>query len=123
MLILKAIKQDLSYFGGGGASDTAVSAIAGGGTAAAGYATGGPVREGVPVVVGENARELFIPPSNGNIVPNSRLGGRERPVEVHTAVVFREEDVASVIGTAHGERHVLNVIQRNKGAIPAIVNG
>lgn len=40
-----------------------------------GKAGGGRVQEGSPVVVGESGRELFIPDSSGDIIPNHRLNG------------------------------------------------
>lgn len=38
-------------------------------------ASGGPVSGGQPYMVGESGKELFVPNSNGYIVPNHRLGG------------------------------------------------
>ena len=40
-----------------------------------GMAEGGSVRGGMPITVGERGRELFIPSSNGTIVPNHDLSG------------------------------------------------
>jgi hypothetical protein len=40
-----------------------------------GYAEGGSVRGGMPITVGERGRELFVPQSNGSIIPNQDLGG------------------------------------------------
>lgn len=40
-----------------------------------GFAKGGPVSAGVPITVGEKGRELFVPNSNGTIIPNNKLGG------------------------------------------------
>ena len=37
------------------------------------HQTGGSVRQGVPSIVGESGRELFIPDSAGTIVPHARL--------------------------------------------------
>jgi hypothetical protein len=39
------------------------------------FAEGGSVRGGMPITVGERGREMFIPSSNGTIVPNHDLGG------------------------------------------------
>jgi phage-related minor tail protein len=39
------------------------------------FAEGGAVRGGMPITVGERGRELFIPSTNGTIVPNQDLGG------------------------------------------------
>jgi hypothetical protein len=38
-------------------------------------ANGGSVSAGTPYVVGERGAELFVPKSNGMIVPNNALGG------------------------------------------------
>lgn len=40
-----------------------------------GFAHGGAVSGGSPVVVGERGPELFVPSSNGQIVPNNQMGG------------------------------------------------
>jgi len=40
-----------------------------------GMAEGGAVRGGMPITVGERGRELFIPSTNGTIIPNHSLGG------------------------------------------------
>ena len=39
------------------------------------YAEGGSVRGGMPITVGERGRELFVPSTNGTIVPNHDMGG------------------------------------------------
>lgn len=62
------------------------------------FATGGNVQGGVPIEVGELGREMFVPPSNGRIVPNKDIssGGPSigyidaratDPVLTHMAVV------------------------------------
>jgi hypothetical protein len=38
-----------------------------------GYAEGGAVRGGMPITVGERGRELFVPSTNGTIIPNHDL--------------------------------------------------
>ena len=43
--------------------------------AAAARATGGPVSDGKPYLVGERGAELFVPNTSGAIVPNHKLGG------------------------------------------------
>ncbi len=42
-----------------------------------GRAVGGSVTAGVPYMVGEQGQEMFIPSTNGQIVPNSQLGNSE----------------------------------------------
>lgn len=44
-------------------------------SAAAARATGGPVSDGKPYLVGERGAELFVPNTSGAIVPNNKLGG------------------------------------------------
>jgi hypothetical protein len=82
------LKQRQSFggdSGGGGFLSTlfniGMSAFGGGGTTGfpdappALYAEGGAVRGGMPITVGERGRELFVPSTNGTIVPNHELGG------------------------------------------------
>jgi len=40
-----------------------------------GKASGGPVFQGAPVLVGERGPEIFVPNKSGTIVPNSGIGG------------------------------------------------
>ena len=40
-----------------------------------GFAAGGPVMAGTPIIVGERGPEMFVPQSAGKIVPNNQLGG------------------------------------------------
>jgi hypothetical protein len=58
-----------SIFGGGGATG------GGGGGGGYGMAEGGSVKGGQPITVGERGREMFIPSSNGTIIPNHQMGG------------------------------------------------
>ena len=48
-----------------------------------GRASGGPVRSGMPYIVGEQGPELFVPPANGNIVPNNMLGAGGKAVSIN----------------------------------------
>ena len=56
-------KIGASLFGGGDITGTEGS-----------FAEGGSVRGGMPITVGERGREMFIPSSNGTILPNQDLG-------------------------------------------------
>jgi len=49
-------------------------------------AAGGPVNTGSAYVVGEKGPELFVPTSNGNIVPNNALGGNTINITVNGAI-------------------------------------
>jgi hypothetical protein len=50
-----------------------------------GFAKGGPVMGGRPIVVGEKGPELFVPGSNGNIIPNG-AGGNSYTINVSAGV-------------------------------------
>lgn len=56
-----------SNTGGGGGFFSAIGGIFG-------FASGGSVGKGKPVMVGERGPELFVPNGNGDIVPNKSLG-------------------------------------------------
>ena len=50
-----------------------------------GFAAGGPVSGGRPIIVGEQGPELFVPRGNGTIVPNHAMGGMAVTVNNHAA--------------------------------------
>jgi hypothetical protein len=51
-----------------------------------GRAAGGPVSGGRPYMVGERGPELFVPGSNGNVVPNNAMGGNSYTINVNAGV-------------------------------------
>jgi hypothetical protein len=51
-----------------------------------GFANGGPVMGGKPIIVGEKGPELFVPGSNGGIVPNHAMGGNTYQITVQAGV-------------------------------------
>jgi hypothetical protein len=60
---------------GGGGGDSAQGIASALGVAFQGFfADGGDLMGGMPAIVGEKGPELFVPPSSGSIIPNSRLG-------------------------------------------------
>jgi hypothetical protein len=59
----------MSAFGGGGGMTPIDASVV------SPFAEGGSVRGGMPITVGERGRELFVPNTNGTIVPNQDLGG------------------------------------------------
>ena len=61
------VKIGMSAFGGGGVNTTLT------GTEGS-FAEGGAVRGGMPITVGERGRELFVPSTNGTIIPNHEMG-------------------------------------------------
>ena len=61
------LKIGMSAFGGGGMTPIDASVVSP-------FAEGGSVRGGMPITVGERGRELFVPSSNGTIVPNHDMG-------------------------------------------------
>ncbi len=50
-----------------------------------GFANGGPVMGGRPIIVGEKGPELFVPGSNGSIIPNG-AGGNSYTINVSAGV-------------------------------------
>jgi len=51
-----------------------------------GFANGGSVLGGKPIIVGEKGPELFVPGSNGNVVPNNAMGGNTYQITVQAGV-------------------------------------
>lgn len=68
-------------------SSSTVASFSGGGMInIAGFANGGPVMGGRPIIVGEKGPELFVPGSNGGIVPNHAMGGNSYSITVQAGV-------------------------------------
>jgi hypothetical protein len=78
LAITKAIAFYNSMGSGGGESIfSAIGSLFGGGdiTGQMGsFAEGGAVKGGMPITVGERGRELFVPKTDGTIIPNQDLG-------------------------------------------------
>jgi hypothetical protein len=51
-----------------------------------GFAAGGSVMGGRPIIVGERGPELFVPGSGGNVVPNNQMGGNTYQITVQAGV-------------------------------------
>lgn len=119
--ILKATIKMVLFQGimaaiGGGAG--AAGAGGGGLGGLAGFQAGGPVRGGEPIIVGEQGRELFVPPSQGSIVPAGPTEGALAPtVNVSVVNVTDPSEVAAAMSSAQGEEIILNVIQKNRTAL------
>lgn len=64
-----------------GAGDNAISKIIGALFGIKGKATGGPVEDKVPYIVGEEGPELFIPKTDGTIIPN--MSNNKNPFRHH----------------------------------------
>lgn len=61
--------------GGGGGSGFGLGDIISIGSSIFGFAEGGDMKAGQPYTVGERGRELFIPESNGTLIPNHDMMG------------------------------------------------
>ena len=63
-----------------------------------GRANGGPVRAGTPYIVGERGQEMFVPSSNGTIIPNHELsqGGMTVVVNVAGSVTTERQLVEQI---------------------------
>lgn len=109
-MLAKAIATDISNAILGRSSDGGLGDLFGG--IFGGFrATGGPVTAGVPYVVGEQGREMFVPSQNGRIVPNNQMGGVSVTLNVHgvkDADSFRrssrqiESDLARAVARGRG---------------------
>lgn len=60
-----------------------------------GRASGGPVSAGTPYIVGEQGQELFVPSTNGTIIPNGALSGGE--VVIHNYIYLDGDKVGESV--------------------------
>lgn len=117
LLILKAIQASIAGFQNFTAAPNVQAGSPGLGSGALGdiplqLQAGGPVRRGQPVIVGERETELFVPPSNGNIVPGGQFG--QPDVNVTIVNVDDPNGVVAAVESAEGQQAILNVIQKNR---------
>ena len=75
-------------------------------------ARGGPVRRGMPYVVGENEPELFVPDVNGKIIPNLQ----------HRDAIASILKVSGLLNTEAGSGRSSNVNNVNSGSRSLTVN-
>jgi len=83
--------------------------------APSGNAMGGEIPAGQSRLVGERGPELFTPSQNGQVTPNSQLGGQQAA----PPIVIVEQDpqaIVAAMGTAAGRQQIITAIQ----ADPAI---
>ncbi len=81
-----------------------------------GKQAGGPVSGGAPVLVGERGPEIFTPPSNGNIIPNSQVAQEAPQVNVSVINVRDPKEITAEMGSTEGQKVILNVINNNPRA-------
>lgn len=79
-----------------------------------GKATGGPVSSSKSYLVGERGPELFVPNSNGSIVPNNRLGGSSgQTININVSGAIDPVGVA---------RQIANILNREATTSGAFTN-
>lgn len=77
-----------------------------------GKAMGGPVDAGKAYIVGEQGQEVFVPKSNGSIIPNNRLGGGGGNVQVNVYNQFGGEANVEVQQKDQGDQKILDIYIR-----------
>lgn len=101
--------------GGGGIFGSLLGAFGGA------KADGGSVSPNKAFLVGERGPELFVPPSQGNIVPNQALmqQAAQQPVNVQVVNVEKETDVPAAMSSRAGDQVIINSLTRNRQAVKA----
>jgi len=108
-LVLKAIS-------GAGAAFSAGSYA--GGSPAPEFAEGGPAQAMRPIKVGERGTELFVPQTNGKIVPNEALGGSE--VHITIVNVDDERKIGDFLQSGQADKVILNRLYENRTSLSRI---
>jgi hypothetical protein len=80
-----------------------------------GFAAGGPVKSGVPIIVGEEGPELFVPGSSGSIVPNGKGIGSAAGGGMVVNLVVNAIDAR---GAKEAVLGALKDIEREYGRVP-----
>jgi TP901 family phage tail tape measure protein len=113
ILLLKAI--GIAFGEGGGLLGNLVGQVA-----PAGKQAGGPTATGIPVIVGEKRPEIFVPPSQGNIIP-SLEGLQQPPPPVNVIVVDDEKDLEGVMKGPAGEQATIAHVTRNRDQLKRVL--
>ncbi len=111
LLARQALLGLISAFGGDGSAWSSLFTAAAG----SGHAAGGDVVGGGSYLVGERGPEIFRPATNGNIVPNSQIGGGGGQSTTIINVVS-EDMVFAAMASARGSQVVLNHLGKNRDA-------
>jgi hypothetical protein len=99
--LFNLIKAGLTAVGFGG-----IFGASGGQVTAEGKASGGGLNRGKPFMVGEQGRELFVPKTDGHLVPNHKLGGDDpltvnfniNAIDTQTGTGFLINNKKSIVG-------------------------
>jgi uncharacterized phage infection (PIP) family protein YhgE len=99
--LFNLIKAGLTAVGFGG-----IFGASGGQVTAEGKASGGGLNRGKPFMVGEQGRELFVPKTDGHLVPNHKLGGGDpltvnfniNAIDTQTGTGFLIKNKQSIVG-------------------------
>ena len=83
-------------------------------------ADGGPVNDGRSYLVGERGPEMFTPASAGSIIPNNMLQPAAQGSNIRIVNAYDSEHVADFMGSADGERVIMNAVKKNQAAVRAM---
>jgi hypothetical protein len=113
----------LQGFGSGGSGGGAGGFLGFlGGLFGGGFQSGGAVRGGQPILVGERGPEVFSPPGSGQITPNVNINqAAQAAPTVNVVNVTDPADIPGGLRTAEGESEVINIIQRNPDQVRRIL--
>jgi hypothetical protein len=81
------------------------------------YADGGSISAGQPAVIGERGPEVFVPKTDGYVVPNYALGGPNRWVEYAEEMPFKKYELAPyAVDTIRGMDRKTEYVQPDPNA-------
>lgn len=87
-------------------------------------ASGGPVESGIPYLVGEKGPELFVPDSNGDIVPNRNLSQAPvstTPIYITNVVLKDPDEFRNALANHKNQDAIVNVIGSRSGEVRRIM--
>ena len=115
------IFQILQNFGSGGSGGGAGGFIQFiGGLFGGGFAAGGEVTGGRPVLVGERGPELFTPPGSGSIQPNVNINqAAQAPPMVQVVNTIESSEITGAFNSGEGDTVLLNRIGARRTAFRA----
>lgn len=83
-------------------------------------ADGGDVKSGMKYLTSERGGEMFIPDTNGTIIPNDLLQPAAQGSNIRIVNAYDSSHVADFMGSADGERVIMNAVKKNQAAVRAM---
>lgn len=117
LLFRQALFGLLGAFTGGSSGASSIGGFLFGGQ----RQDGGPVSPGRSFLVGERGPELFMPSTNGQIIPNGAFGGSAPQVNITIVNQLDPQEMLATLNTPDGENVIVNAISKKRRTVREVI--